>query len=98
MNPIILEAYGDTISARLRAQNMTHFPVVKRGQHLVIYAADPGGDKENRARFTWRHGQTFALGIADPGSGRWSATGETGTVDALLTVLIEQFGFILADW
>lgn len=98
MNPIILEAYGDTISARLRAQGMTHLQVVKRGQHLVIYADEPSGDQENRARFSWLHGQTFALGIADPGSGRWSPTGETGTVDALLTVLIEQFGFILADW
>ncbi len=57
MNPIILEAYGDNVSARLRAQGWTHLQVTKRGQHLVIYSQDAEGDKVNRTRFTWRHGQ-----------------------------------------
>lgn len=97
MNPIILEAYGDKARARLRAQGLTHLQVVKRGRHLAIYSTDGDGSKVNRARLTWVHGQTFALGIADP-RGRWNETGETGSLDALLTVLIEQFGFILAHW
>ena len=97
MNPIILEAYGNNVSARLRAQGWTHLQVIKRGQHLVIYSQEPDGDKVNRARFTWIHGQTFALTIADS-HGRWGETGNTGSLDALLTLLIEQYGFVLADW
>ena len=97
MNPIILEAYGDNVSARLRAQGWTHLQVTKRGQHLVIYSQDADGDKVNRARFTWRHGQTFTLSMADA-RGRWGESGETGSLDALLTLLIEQFGFVLVDW
>ncbi len=77
---------------------MAHLQVAKRGQHLVIYSTEPEGDKVNRARLSWLHGQTFALGVADPQSGRWNGTGQIGTVDDLLTVLIEQLGFLLADW
>lgn len=96
MNSIILEAYGSTVSARLRAQGWTHLQVMKRGQHLAIYSQDADGDKVNRARFTWRHGQTFALSMADA-RGRWGETGESGSLDALLTILIERFGFVMAD-
>lgn len=97
MNPIILEAYGSTVSARLQALQWSHLQVTKRGHHLVIYSQDADGDKVNRARFTWRHGQTFTLSLADP-RGRWGETGETGSLEALLTLLIEHFGFLLGDW
>jgi hypothetical protein len=43
------------------------------------------------------HGQTFTLSMADA-RGRWGETGETGSLDALLTILIEQWGFVLVDW
>lgn len=33
MNPIIMEAYGSNVCARLRAQGWTHLQVTKRGQH-----------------------------------------------------------------
>ncbi len=94
MNPIILEAYGDQISARLRAQGLTHLQVGKRGQHLGIYATDSEGVSVNRARFSWRHGQTFALEIADPW-GRWRATGARGPVPDLLAVLLDRFAVVL---
>jgi hypothetical protein len=97
MNPMILEAYGGNVSARLRAQGWTPRQVTNRGQQRVMYYPEADGDKVNRARFTWRHGQTFTLSMADA-RGRWGETGETGSLDALLTILIEQFGFVLVDW
>ena len=65
IHPIMLEAYESNVSARLRVLQWTHLQVTKRGQHLVIYSQDADGDKVNRARFTWRHGQTFTLSIVD---------------------------------
>ena len=97
MHPVLMDGYASTIRVHLRAQGLNHLETLRRGTHVVIYSRDPDGSKVNRARLTWLHGRTFALGIAEP-NGRWAATGETGTVDALLATLMERFNFILADW
>lgn len=97
MHPVIMEGYTSHIRAQLRAQGLDHLDTLRRGRHVVIYAPDADGSKVHRARLTWRHGQTFELGIAEP-NGRWAATGETGTADELLTVLMDRFKFVLGDW
>jgi hypothetical protein len=94
---MILAAYGDEISARLRAQGLLHLNVLKRGQHLVVYSVEPDGSKVNRVRFSWAHGQTFGLGVADR-NGRWANTGEIGSIEDLVTTLLNQFPFVLSDW
>ena len=98
MNAIILAAYRDDLRTRLRAQGLIHLDVLVRGSHVVVYGLEPDDEKVNRARLTWLLGQTFALSIADPRRGRWNATGETGPFDRLVTLLLQQFDFILADW
>jgi hypothetical protein len=97
MDPIVFEAYRDDLRARLRAQGLNHLTVDKRGTHLVIYTSEPDGTKVNRSRCTWQHGQTFALSVADA-RGRWQDVGESGTLEALLTLLLDQFGWFLAEW
>ncbi len=93
MHLVLLDGYARTI----RVNGLTHLETRQRGTPVMSYSRDSEGSQVNRARLTWLPGRTFELGIAEP-NGCGAATGETGTVDALLATLMERFNFILADW
>jgi len=97
MNPMMLDAYSEDLRARLLAHGLHHLAVDKRGSHLVIYALEPTGEKVNRARLTGESGSTFALSLPDRHE-RWQDTGERGSWEDLIALLLGQFNWVLGEW
>lgn len=86
----------DKIRALLEAKGLGHLNVLSRGTHLVLYSEEDG-QKVSRARFTRIGERMYELGVADH-RGRWETTPFTGTIQELFDLLVDQFGFLLAEF
>ncbi len=89
-----LEAAKITAERELHEKGFLHLHARLYGQHLVIYS-EAGDERDNRARLTQTRRDVFRMGMANH-HGRWEPAPFTGTLSEMLTVLMEQFGFILA--
>ena len=87
------------LSQAVIAENVLHehgFPclhVHAYGQHLVIYTQEDD-DRWNRARLTSLQRGQYQLGLTDR-RGKWEPTPFTGTLTELLTMLVNDFAFVL---
>ncbi|MFB5762290.1 hypothetical protein [Paenibacillus medicaginis] len=95
MDTLILEAIGDELEDLLEANGFKHIQVRPRGQHLILFSIEDG-QKVNRARLSVLDTTTFRLSMADH-QGTWEQAPFTGTPQALVRMLIDQFPFALAD-
>lgn len=84
------------IDRLLKEKGFSHLHVQGRGDHLVIYSLKEE-EKTNRARFTRLSSNNYQLGIADH-QGRWETTPFTGSIPELVTMLTEQFSFVLVEF
>jgi hypothetical protein len=84
------------IDRLLNEKGFFHLHVLGRGDHLVIYSQDEG-EKTNRARITRLSTNNFCLGFADH-RGRWETTPFTGSIAELVTMLTEQFSYVLTEF
>lgn len=85
-----------TIERELRAKGYNYLKATARGNHIVIYTEE-NGEKINRCRLTKLKGDTFILGMADH-RGRWEPTPYEGNIKELVSMLTEQFPWVLAKW
>lgn len=86
----------DTVDKELRLKGYNYLKTAARGSHIVIYTEE-NGEKINRSRLTKLKGDTFMLGMAD-NRGRWEPTPYEGSVKELVSMLTEQFPWVLAKW
>ena len=86
----------DTVEKELRLKGYNHLKTTARGNHIVIYTEE-NGQKINCSRLTKLKGDTFMLGMAD-NRGRWEPTPYEGNVKGLVSLLTEQFPWILKKW
>lgn len=86
----------EEIKNGLHDAGLNHLKVTTRGENIVIFS-EYNGKKENRCRFTQLSGRTYLLGIADH-NGRWETTPFEGTIDELLEMVINQFGWVLYNY
>lgn len=77
----------------LREQGFPHLHVRAYGQHLVIFTQEED-ERWNRARLTALRSGQYQLGMADR-RGKWEPTPFTGTLTELLTMLVNDFAFVL---
>ena len=84
------------IDRLLQEKGLTYLKVLGRGDNLVIYSEEDG-EKDNRARLTRLDQKTYMLGMANH-RGKWEMTPFTGTIPELITMLVEQFSFILTEF
>ena len=80
----------------LHDAGLNHLKVTTRGENIVIFS-EYNGKKENRCRFTHMSERKYLLGIADH-NGRWETTPFEGTIDELLEMVINQFGWVLYNY
>lgn len=86
----------DTVEKELRSKGFDYLKIAARGSHIVIYTEE-NGEKINRSRLTKLKGDIFMLGMADH-RGRWEPTPYEGNVKELISMLTEQFPWVLAKW
>ncbi len=79
----------------LEEKGHTHLKVTTRASNIVIYSQH-ARDKENRCRFAKISGNTFSLHMADH-KGKWEPTPFTGTIDELVELVSNQFGWVPMD-
>ena len=79
----------------LEAKDLTHLHVTVRASNIVIYSQH-GKDKDNRCRFVKLSANTFSLHMADH-RGKWEPTPFTGSLEELIELVIEKFGWVLMD-
>lgn len=96
MADIFLKSDQTDIETELNKKGFTHLRVRIHGKNLVIYSEEEG-EKINRARLTQINSQTYQIGMADY-RGKWEHTPFSGTLLDMLTMLTEQFSFVLAKW
>lgn len=84
------------IDLLFKEKGITHLQVQGRGDHLVIYSQEEE-EKFNRARLTRKSSNKFLLSMANH-RGKWEPTPYTGSIDELVALLTEQFGFAIADY
>lgn len=90
------EDHVTLVEKRLRAANLLHLHARKRGQFVTIYSG-PSEDPWPRARFRRLDSQIFQLDMPTH-TGRWEPTPFQTTLGELLEVLIESFGWTLAQY
>ena len=90
------EAERMMLERELEQHGFDHLHVRVHGTNLIIYLLDDG-EPVNRARLTKVTVQYYTLSMADY-RGRWEATLYRGTLDEIVRLLTEQFGFALAPW
>lgn len=95
MADLIQELVVDEVKNKLYSKGLKHLDVKARGEHIVIFS-EYEGKKENRCRFTESRGK-YILGMADHNN-KWEATPFEGTIDELLEMVLEQFGWVLTDY
>ena len=88
-----LLSQGVTAETVLHEKGFPHLHVRAYGQHLVIYTEE-GDERWNRARLTSLQNGQYQLGMTDR-RGKWEPTPFTGTLTELLTMLVEDFAFVL---
>lgn len=86
----------DAVEKELKAKGFDYLKTSARGSHIIIYTEE-NGEKVNRSRLTKLKGDTFVLGMADH-RGRWEPTPYEGNVKELVSMLTEQFPWVLAKW
>ena len=77
----------------LHDKGFAHLHVRAYGQHLVICTQEDD-DRWNRARLTSLQRGQYQLGLTDR-RGKWEPTPFTGTLTELLTMLVNDFAFVL---
>ena len=77
----------------LHEQGFAHLHVRASAPHLVIHTKDEA-ERWNRARLTSLRSGQYQLGMADR-RGKWEPTPFTGTLTELLTMLVNDFAFVL---
>ncbi|MDG0808072.1 hypothetical protein [Cohnella rhizosphaerae] len=90
------EAERLLLERALEQRGFDHLHVRVHGTHLILYLLDEG-EPVNRARLTKVTVQYYTLSMADY-RGHWKATPYRGTLDEIVKLLTEQFGFALAPW
>jgi hypothetical protein len=96
MPDIILLSVSERVKEKLHKKRLTYLNVAVRGKNIVIYS-EYEGRKENRCRFTQIGGGQYMLGMADHNN-RWEDTPFEGTIDELMDMVLEQFGWVLSDY
>jgi hypothetical protein len=95
MPDLIKELIAEEIKTKLHNKGLKHLDVRARGEHIVVFS-EYEGKKENRCRFTEYRGK-YLLGMADHNN-KWEATPFEGTINELLELVVEQFGWVLTDY
>jgi hypothetical protein len=83
----------DTVGKELKTKGYDYLKTAVRGSHIVIYTEE-NGEKINRSRLTKIKGDTFMLGMADH-RGKWETTPFEGNVKELVSMLTEQFPWVI---
>ncbi len=96
MPDIILQGISAGVEIKLHSAGLNHLKTGVRGKNIVVYS-EYNGSRENRCRFTFVSGQKYILGMADH-NGKWETTPFEGTVDELLDMVMNQFGWTLSDY
>ena len=81
------------VERTLHAKGFPHLRVRVHGPHRIIYTEDEDGPW-NRARLTFLQGGLYQLSMADH-RGRWEPTPFEGTLNDVLTTLVNDFAFML---
>lgn len=76
-----------------RYPDLAHLCVKKRGQSMTLCSENAQGAQEH-ARFTFLGAGTWGLSLPHH-TGRWEKTPFTGSMEELVDVLVENFGFYL---
>jgi hypothetical protein len=79
----------------LKRRKLRHVRAKKRADTVTL-ATGTADDPWPRARFRLLTKQRWALDIADP-AGRWEKTPFQGSLQQLLALLADTFGWVLAD-
>lgn len=86
----------DTVDRELKSKGYNYLKTVARGSNIIIYTEE-NGEKVNRFRLTKIKADTFLLGMADS-RGRWEPTPYEGSIKELISMIIEQFPWVLVKW
>lgn len=84
------------VENELKMRDFSHIQVRVYGSHLILYSLEQG-DSVNRARLTKHAPNSYSLSMANH-RGKWESTPFQGSLEELLALLCEQFGFVLAPW
>jgi len=86
---------ANEVKNKLHNKGLKHLDVAARGEHIVVFS-EYEGKRENRCRFTEYQGK-YLLGMADHNN-NWEDTPFEGTINELLEMVLDQFGWILTNY
>jgi hypothetical protein len=96
MTKLTVDRFVEQAMLESELEEFPHLHVRIHGLHLVIYSLEEG-EVVNRARLTKVTIQYYMLSMANS-HGKWEPTPYRGTFDEIVTLLTEQFSFVLAPW
>jgi hypothetical protein len=91
-----------TIIKFLKAKDLTHIKIAKRGMSIALYC-ESEGKRENRCRFTKLGSFEYSFDVASS-TGRWEATPHTGTLKEVLGIagdcqwLLQDYSDFFNSW
>lgn len=96
MTEVQLKNLANKLLGLLHDKEITHLKVTTRSSSIIIYS-EQDNEKDNRCRFVKISGNTFNLHMADH-KGKWEPTPFNGTIDELVELVLNQFGWVLMDF
>lgn len=96
MPDITLNYNATIIKEVLHEKGYEHLKTRVYRNTIVVYS-EYDDIKENRFRLIYNSNNNYILGMATH-TGRWELTAFEGTIEELLTIVIDDFNWILTDY